>query len=565
MNESDPSGQLNRLIAEEWQLRLAEDPLLATQTGIDRYNDRMPEVSPAAEARRYAQGSGFVQRLQAIDPDNLSAQDRLNFIMFTGELEVRAQQYSFGAHLMPLAKLSGPHSILPEIILLTPFRRTADYSAYLQRLGQFPQYIAGTIQLMEAGIQRGLVQAQAALLGIQDALRSLLPEDAAESVFFAPFHAFPSGILPAEQDRLRLEGSEIVQNAVLPAFKNLLEYVEKIYLPAARDAIGISAIPQGGEYYAFLVRKFTTLPVTPQQVYEIGLSEVGRIRAEMEELIRKIGFNGSFQEFIQFLRTDPRFYLARPADLMKEVALIMKRMDGELPRLFKVLPRTPYGLRQTPEHIAPRSTSAYYFPATGDGSTAGYYYVNTYDLPSRPLFEYEALSFHEAVPGHHLQLALQQEVPDVPDFRRYSQIDAFIEGWALYAERLGLEVGFYTDPYSDFGRLIYEMWRACRLVVDPGMHCLGWTRQQAIDFMAANTALSLLNIENEIDRYIAWPGQALAYKMGELKIRELRGLAEKRLGPRFDLREFHRVVLEDGAIPLDLLEGKVKRWINQSQ
>jgi uncharacterized protein (DUF885 family) len=491
----------------------------------------------------------------------LPGQDRLNYAMLASELEVRVRQYQFGAHLMPLAKLSGPHSLLPEVVLLTPFRHSADYTAYLQRLSQIPRYISGTIQLMEAGIQRGLVPACVALTGIEDALRSLIPAEPTTSVFFAPFDILPAGISAAEKDRLRHAGSEMIRSAVLPAFRRLLEFVEQVYLPAARDAIGISAVPQGRDYYAFLVRKFTTLPVTPQEVFEIGQAEVSRIRGEMEELIRGTGFNGSLGEFIQFLRTDPRFYVSHPADLMKEVALIMKRMDGELPRLFKVLPRTPYGLRQTPAAIAPRSTSAYYFPSTGDGTLAGYYYVNTYDLPSRPLFEYEALSFHEAVPGHHLQLALQQEMPAVPDFRRYSQVDAFIEGWALYAERLGLEVGFYTDPYSNFGRLIYEMWRACRLVVDPGMHCLGWTRQQAIDFMAANTALSMLNIENEIDRYIAWPGQALAYKMGELKMRELRAQAEAVLGPRFDLREFHRVLLEDGAIPLDLLEGKIKAWM----
>jgi len=281
----------------------------------------------------------------------------------------------------------------------------------------------------------------------------------------------------------------------------------------------------------------------------------------MEAILRKVDFQGDFQEFIHFLRTDPRFYVDTPEALMKEVALVLKKMDGELPRLFKTLPRMPYGIKQVPDYIAPQTTTAYYFPPAGDGARAGAYYVNTYDLKSRPLYEIEALSLHEAVPGHHLQIALTQEIDTMPNFRRFGWITAFGEGWALYAERLGLEVGFYQDAYSDFGRLTYEMWRACRLAVDTGLHALGWTRQQAIDFMAQNSALTLLNIENEVDRYIAWPGQALAYKMGELKIRELRALAEQELGARFDLREFHDVVLRHGGLPLDVLEAQVKSWL----
>jgi uncharacterized protein (DUF885 family) len=309
------------------------------------------------------------------------------------------------------------------------------------------------------------------------------------------------------------------------------------------------------------VRKYTTLDLTPQQVHDTGVQEVRHIRDEMEEVMRATGFQGDLRAFVDFLRSDDRFYVETPAALMKEVALILKRMDGELPRLFKELPRTPYGIREVPDFIAPVSTTAYYFLPAGDGTTAGFYYVNTYDLKSRPLYETEALSLHEAVPGHHLQLALQLEQAGVPDFRRFGEVTAFIEGWALYAERLGLEVGFYQDPYRNFGRLTYEMWRAVRLVVDTGMHYLGWTRQQAIDFMAQNTALSLLNITNEVDRYISWPGQALAYKIGELKIRELRTRAEQQLGPRFDVREFHRVVLKSGGIPLDVLEAEVMSWI----
>jgi len=309
------------------------------------------------------------------------------------------------------------------------------------------------------------------------------------------------------------------------------------------------------------VRQYTTLDLTPEAVHETGLAEVKRIRGEMEELIREIGFDGDFAKFVEHLRTDPAFYATTPEQLLKETSLVLKRMDGELPRLFKRLPRVPYGIREVPDYIAPITTTAYYMPSSGDGSRAGFYYVNTYDLKSRPLYEIEALSLHEAVPGHHLQIALQQELSELPPFRRFAGFTAFVEGWGLYSERLGLEVGFYEDPYQNFGRLSYEMWRACRLVVDTGIHYLGWTREQAIQFMADNSAMTLLNITNEVDRYIAWPGQALAYKTGELKIRQLRAEAEEKLGVNFDIREFHDVVLRSGAVPLDVLEANVRSYI----
>jgi uncharacterized protein (DUF885 family) len=309
------------------------------------------------------------------------------------------------------------------------------------------------------------------------------------------------------------------------------------------------------------VRRFTTLDLTPLEVHSIGLAEVQRIRGKMQEIIERVEFDGNFAQFIEFLRTDERFYVDDPEELLRRTSLVLKRMDGQLPKLFNTLPRLPYGIRPIPDFIAPKTTTAYYSPGAGDGTRAGYYNVNLYNLPSRPLYEIEALSFHESVPGHHLQIALQQEIEDLPAFRRFSGFTAFVEGWALYAERLGLETGFYQDPYSDFGRLSYEMWRALRLVVDPGMHYLGWTRQQAIDFMAQNSALSLHNIVAEVDRYIAWPGQAVAYKMGELKIRELREYAESELGDRFDVREFHDVVLLSGAVPMGVLETNVSTWV----
>ncbi len=349
----------------------------------------------------------------------------------------------------------------------------------------------------------------------------------------------------------------------MPGYEALLRFLNDEYVPGASDEVGACHLPNGRAFYQHRIRYFTSLDLSAEQVHDTGQSEVKRIRAEMEERDTCDGLSRvSFNAFIDYLRTDPRFYVATPEALLKETAYVLKRIDGELPRLFKTLPRTPYGIRTIPDASAPGNTAAYYFPATGDGRCAGFYYVNTFDLKSRPLYEIEALSLHEAVPGHHLQIALQQEL-DLPLFRRFNGFTEFVEGWALYAERLGLEMGFYQDPYSDFGRLSYEMWRACRLVVDTGLHALGWSRQQAIDFMAANTSSTLLNIANEVDRYIAWPGQALAYKIGELKIRELRARAEQGLGARFDLREFHDLLLGSGAVPLDVLERMVDGWIAQ--
>ncbi len=561
MVELNPSAQLHDLIEEEWQYRLREDPFFATQVGDRRYNDRVPSIAAAAEAQRAAQVEQFLQRLGAIPSAALDASEQINQQILERELSERLAHYRFGAHLMPLSKMIGPHIFLPDLVLLTPFHSEEDYAAYLSRLSALPGYLQELIDGMRAGQQRGLVPPRAALAGTETSLQSLAAPGVEQSVFYQPFLSLPENIPSERRAALRQAGEQVLREQVLPAFQRLLDFLTQEYLPSARASIAISALPGGEAYYAFLTRAFTSLELSPQQVFETGMAEVRRIRQEMESLIRSTGFEGGLQDFLRFLSQDAQFYATRPEDLMGRVALILKRMDGELPRLFATLPRTPYGLRETPPHLAPYSTSAYYFPATGDGTTAGYYYVNTYDLASRPLYEYEALSFHEAVPGHHLQLALQQEMTGAPNFRRCTPGTAFVEGWALYAERLGLEVGFYRDPYSNFGRLVYEMWRACRLVVDPGMHCLGWTRQQAIEFMAENTALSRLNIENEVDRYIAWPGQALAYKIGELKLRELRAQAEAALGARFDLRQFHRVLLEEGAIPLDLVERRLKDWM----
>ena len=382
-----------------------------------------------------------------------------------------------------------------------------------------------------------------------------------KSVFWAPFEKFPASIPASEHERLRAAGRAAVTGGAIAGYRELLEFFQKEYMPKARTTLGASELPNGRAYYALKIRQFTTLDLTPEEIHKIGLAEVERISAEMNSVMKSVGFTGDFAAFLQFLRTDPRFYAKTPEELLEKASRIAKRIDGKLPSLFKTLPRLPYTVEPVPAEIAPKYTSGRYVPPAEGSTQPGIYWVNTYMLQSRPLYNLTALTLHESVPGHHLQGALSRELGDVPQFRRFTYLSAFGEGWGLYCEWLGVEAGMYDDPYSNFGRLTYEMWRACRLVVDTGIHAMGWTRQQAIDYMATRTALPLHEVETEIDRYISWPGQALAYKLGELKIKELRKRAEQALGTRFDVRQFHDVVLGSGSLPLNVLEENVDRWI----
>lgn len=557
-----PSARFHQLLAEAWEFRLREDPLFATRIGDHRFNDRLPGASEADYERRLERMREFRRRQGAIDRQALTPGEGLNFDVFARMLDREIAELEFRAYRMPISKSGGFHiwfPILPRTF--TPLDSVGDYENYSARLWAFRRFVDECIGVMQLGIRDGQTPARVTLEGVDDQLQAQIVDAPAESALYEPFERYPQAIHDPDRQRLTEAGADAIMGSVAPAYRELLTFLQDEYRPAAREEVGASGLPDGRAFYQHRIRYYTSLDRTPEEVHETGQSEVRRIRAEMEEVIRKVGFEGTTGEFIDFLRTDPRFYAKTPEALLKEVAYVLKSMDGQLPRLFKTLPRMSYGIRSVPDFSAPASPTAYYMEPAGDGTQAGMYYVNTYDLESRPLYEIEALSLHEAVPGHHLQIALQQELSDLPGFRRFGDFTAFQEGWALYAERLGLEVGFYEDPYSDFGRLSYEMWRACRLVVDTGMHTLGWTRQQAIDFMAENTSLTPLNIANEVDRYIAWPGQALAYKIGELKIRELRDRAEKALGDRFDLRAFHEVLLGDGPLPLDLLETSVARWL----
>jgi len=555
------TSELNQLIADQWEAWMRWDPLFATSCGDNRFNDRLPEADEEHYVSWREQLGVFRQWLQKMDREALPPADQLNYDIFVRMLDFEIAGLDYHGYRLPISKAGGFHIYFPDLYLLSPFGTVRDYENFLARLEEFHRYFNESIDLMRLGLRTGFAPPRVTLEGVDKSLHAHIVEDPASSVFFKPFEQFPASISDTDRGRLRAAAGAVIRGSVVPAYRALLQFFEMEYLPGSRPGIAAAELPDGLAFYRDRIRYFTTLDLSPEEVHATGQSEVQRIRLEMESVIHKTGFEGDFRAFIEFLRTDPRFYVTTPGALLEKTALVLKRMDGELPKLFKTLPRLPYGIREIPAFSAPGNTAAYYQPGTGDGTVAGNYYVNTYDLASRPLYEIEALSLHEAVPGHHLQLALQQELGDLPNFRRFAGFTSFVEGWALYSERLGMEVGFYQDPYSDFGRLSYEMWRACRLVVDTGMHALGWTRQQAIDFMAENTSSTLLNITNEVDRYIAWPGQALAYKLGELKIRELRALAEKELGAKFNLREFHDVVLLAGALPLDVLERRVREWV----
>lgn len=566
-NNTD-SEQFRQLVSDEWESRLRENPLFATLAGDHRYDDRLPGAKEEDFTRQQAALQGFFTRLGEIDRAALSPADQVNYDFFARELEIQLGEYEYQSFYIPLTKSAGVPVFLPDTIDVMPFKSSPDYQAYLRRLQGFPGYVDELIGLMDAGADKGYLPARTALAGVLEGLR--MHAGAAESTealqaspFYHPFASFPTSFSQEECARLRNAGQVVISAMVAPAYRRLADFLESEYLPRTSADRATPQMPDSKGYYEFCVRRFTSLELSPVEVHQTGLAEVRRIRAEMEELARSVGFDGSLREFSDSLRADPRFFVDTPEQLMKEVAWLMKRIEGQLPTLFKTLPRTPFGLKEIPAYLAPTSTSAYYMLPAGDGTTAGNYFVNTYDLKSRPLYEYEALSMHEAVPGHHLQLALQLEMTDVPEFRKWGETTAFVEGWALYAERLGLEMGFYRDPYANFGRLVYEMWRAARLVVDTGLHSLDWTRQQAIDYLTENTALSLLNIANEVDRYISWPGQAVAYKIGELEIRALRRQAEDALGPRFDVREFHEVLLRSGGIPLSVLHANITAWLSE--
>ena len=545
-----------------WQYRLHQSPLSAGYYGVEVDPSAMPDISPRALENEYKMTQRQLGKLARIDTSELSEQNRINLAVLQHRLQDVADSYRFKAHQIPITAEGGFHTSLGFLPSVTTFDEVADFGHYFSRLEQFPAYFEQQIAWMREGLEQGNSQPKVVLNGFEQSIDGYLLQDVTKNPFYAPLAKNYEFLDDKALAKLRKQAISVIEKSVMPAYRQFRDFMSKEYIPNARASIGVKDTPNGLEFYANRAKHYTTTDLTPEQIHELGLQEVARIRSEMAKIIEQVEFKGSFADFLHFLRTDPRFYAKTPKQLLMEASFISKKMDAKLPTLFKHLPRTPYGVAPVPDHIAPKYTTGRYVGASKD-TDAGYYWVNTYALDRRPLYELEALTLHEAVPGHHLQISLSREMDDTPLYRSSYYMSAFGEGWGLYAEWLGLEAGFYQDPYSNFGRLTYEMWRATRLVVDTGMHVMGWSRQQAIDFMKRNSALSEHNITTEVDRYISWPAQALSYKIGELTIKRLRAKAEKTMGKAFDVREFHYQVLKNGSVPLSILEQQIDDYLLQ--
>ena len=558
--QTDATRNLYALFDEEWELNLRENPTFASFLGDKRYNTQWGDVSLAAINKRNLHQKETLARIGRINRTELSEKDKLNYDLFKKDLEESIEGFKFKSFLLPVKHDSGIQTA-DQLSEFLQFQTVKDYEDWLARLNAFPVFMDQTIALLREGQKQKILWARIVMERVPPQIDKQITLTAEANSFYAPFKTFPKDISAAEQTRLINLAKEAITNKIIPSYKKLKAYFVKDYLPASYPKAGVWQRPDGADYYAFLARSYTTTGLTPEQIHEKGLLEVKRIRAEMEKIKAQVGFNGTLQEFFQYLRTDPKFFYKTPDELLNAYRAMAKSIDPNLVKIFRTLPRTPYGVIPIPDNIAPDTTTAYYNSPAADGSRPGYYYVNLYKPEVRPKWEMLALSLHESVPGHHLQLALQQELGEVPNFRKYGGYTAFIEGWGLYAESLGEEMGLYTDPYDKFGQLTYEMWRAVRLVVDTGMHFYKWDRSKAIDYFKDNAAKTDQDIVNEIDRYISDPGQALAYKIGELKIKELRARAKNALGEKFDIKEFHDIVLLSGAVPLDILEKNVDEWI----
>jgi uncharacterized protein (DUF885 family) len=561
---ADARATLEQLFADERALTWREDPLAATNDGVHDYDDRLPAVTPADQARRLEADRRFLDRLHAVDRGALTAFDAVSYDLFDFMVSQRIALAQYREWRAPLNSDSGFYADLLQLHDLQAPRTTKDYENFVARLREIPRYFRENIANMRQGIADGFVLPAEIIPGIASVIAGAQYAKAEDAPFWIPFADFPAGVPEADRARLAAAGRAAIEQRVIPAYAEFKEFFEREYRPAARRTIGATDLPDGGAYYADLVRYFTTLPdAAAEKIHATGIEEVARIRAEMEAIVLEVGFQGSFADFLKFLRTDPQFYARDAGQLLWQAAWITREIDGRMPDFFGRIPRAPYTVKPVPAALAPNYTGGRYNP--GPLGAAGEYWVNTYALQNRPLYVLPALTLHEAAPGHHTQGALARELENVPMFRRNFYPHAFGEGWGLYSEYLGVEMGVYRTPYERFGRLTYEMWRACRLVVDTGMHAFGWSRQRALEFMTANTALSEHEIRTEVDRYIAWPGQALAYKTGELTIKALRRRAEAELGGRFDIRAFHDAVLGQGGVTLPVLAKQVDAYIARAR
>jgi uncharacterized protein (DUF885 family) len=557
---------LHALFERYFEDTLRLNPLLATYIGDHRYDDQLPNsIGPQFRAEVQALNARYLAEAQAIDVAQLSPADRISHAIFVHERERMRDAERFPAYMLPLNQAG---SLLTTLVALgsgtnaQPFATAEDYDNWLKRMGGMVVWMDQAIVNMREGAERGVVQPRPVMEKVLVQLETMVVERPEDSLFFAPVRAFPEAVAPADRKRLAAAYTAALRDEVVPAFRRLRDFVRDEYLPKTRSTVAWSALPDGAAWYALHVQDHTTTALTPEEIHQVGLGEVARILGEMDEVRRTVGFEGDLEAFFTYLETDPKFYYTKGEDLLAGYRELKVRIDAALPKAFSVFPKADYELREVEAFRAQSAAGASYQQPSADGSRPGIFYVNTYNLKAQPKFGMETLSLHEASPGHHFQVTIQQELEDLPRFRRFGgDYTAYVEGWALYAEYLGKELGLFTDPYQWFGRLNDEQLRAMRLVVDTGLHAKGWTREQAIQYMLDNSTLAPSDVESEVERYIAWPGQALGYKVGDLALQALRRRAEAELGLKFDLRDFHREVLSDGAVPLDVLEAKIDRWI----
>ncbi|MGB6430996.1 MAG: DUF885 domain-containing protein [Candidatus Acidiferrales bacterium] len=571
------SARLKQFFADDWKYWMAAYPEFATAVGVPGYNDRWTDESPDAVAARYAHVQAALGMLASFDRSALNPEDQLSYDLYHRALSDAAEGYHFGYEANPFASVSqsswirpvdqmdGPQENMLQVIALMPTERADDYENIVKRLRGVPAVIDQTIAQMQEGLKQRNTPPKIVMRDVPKQVSDQIVDDPDKSPLLAAFLHFPETVPAADQQRLHDEARAAYRDDFVPAFQKLHDFLVSDYIPHCVDTIAISDLPDGAANYAFNVHWHTTTDLTPQQIHQIGLAEVERIQALMQQVMVQTGFHGTMQDFFHFLESDPQFFFTKPEDLLMTYRDLDKRIDPQLPRIIGTLPRLTYGVQPVPDAIAPSQTSAYYQPGSPQAGRPGWFYVNTYDLPHRPKWEMESLALHESVPGHHLQLSIQAEMQGLPDFRTQIEYTAYVEGWALYCETMGSELGLYTDPYQKFGQLANEMWRAVRLVVDTGIHSEGWTRDQAIQYFHDNTSISEHNATVEVDRYIVWPGQALGYKIGQMEIRRLRTEAEQQLGARFDERAFHDAVLDEGALPMDVLAARIHAWIAAEQ
>ncbi len=555
------SERFEEIVGITYNYYMLSYPEFATYVGDPRGQDRWSDQSEVVTLQRQQDAKTMLGALGNINREKLTTTEQVNYDLLYNRLKLDIEGQQFPNEMMPINQMGGVQQDIAQMMAITQPKNAEDYTNIIARLNKTPEVVDQTITWMRKGMEAGVTPPAITLRDVPQQIRNQLVDEADQSPLLSAFKTFPASVDSLQQATLKKQAEAAYSESVAPAYEKLLVFMENEYLPAARESIAMSDLPNGAAWYAYNVKQNTTTDLTPQQIHQIGLDEVKRIHGEMEEVIRSSGFEGSFEEFLVFLRTDPKFYHETEDGLLAEYRDIAKRADPELMKLFGKLPRTPYGVIPVPAYAEKSQTTAYYMRGSVEAGRPGNFYANTYALDTRPRWEMEALTLHEAVPGHHLQLALQDELEDVPWYRRLGDYTAFVEGWGLYSESLGVEMGFYQDPYSKFGQLTYEMWRAIRLVVDTGMHSMGWSRQQAIDYFMVNAGKQEHDVIVEIDRYIVWPGQALAYKIGELKIKELRAYATDELGESFDIREFHDEVLGRGSVPLSVLDANIRTWV----